>query len=255
MSASDLSRRRAASPLPPPDALALELARVAELHAERVADPALASALERLARWQGRRLVQTYADLSAQPRFAPAVEFFENDLYGGADFARRDADLARIAPMMARMLPASVIATVAAAVELNRMSQELDRALLARLPPEGAAFTVGDYARAYRGMGQRAARERQIRMIGEIGAALDGFVRMPFIYGALVMMHHPARLAGFATLHDFLERGFAAFRRMDGADEFLATIHRREWALMEAIFGGDDAPFPEPEVADGGIAR
>lgn len=245
MSQSDVSQPEPASH-PAPDKLVRELARVAGLHAERAASPARAAALERIAGWQGRRLVQTYADLAAQPRFAPAIEFFENDLYGGADFAQRDTDLARIAPVMVRMLPEGVIATVATAVELNRLSQELDRELLARLPRVDGMFTVAEYASAYRRMGNRAARERQIRMIGEIGAALDGFVRKPFIYTALVMMRHPARLAGFSVLHDFLERGFAAFRRMDGAEEFLATIHRREWKLMETMFAGDLAPFPEP---------
>ena len=105
---------------------------------------------------------------------------------------------------------------------------------------------VADYARAYRRMGNRAEREHQIRLIGEIGATLDVFVRKPLIYAALVMMRQPARLAGLFALHDFLERGFAAFRRMDGADEFLATIAQRERALMEALFAGDVAPFPDP---------
>ena len=50
------------------------------------------------------------------------------------DFAQRDADLARVVPMMVRMLPERVIATIALAMEVNALSQELDRALLARLP-------------------------------------------------------------------------------------------------------------------------
>jgi hypothetical protein len=33
---------------------------------------------------------------------------------------------------------------------------------------------------------------------------------------------------------------------MGGADEFLATVETRETALMNAIFDGDRAPFPEP---------
>ena len=49
-----------------------------------------------------------------------------------------------------------------------------------------------------------------------------------------------------AVLHDFLERGFEAFRRMKGAEEFLATIVGRETALMDSIFDGATAPFPDP---------
>jgi hypothetical protein len=47
-------------------------------------------------------------------------------------------------------------------------------------------------------------------------------------------------------LQDFLERGFAAFARMRGAGEFLATIRQRETAIHDAIAGGSDAPFPDP---------
>jgi len=234
-------------------ALLRELAHVSRLHAERGANSPLARALERLANWQAKRLGGTYADLAAQARYADAVVFFETDLYGNADFARRDADLARVVPLLVRMLPERVIATVAQAMELNALSQELDRELLARLPRRDSAFTVADYCRAYRGAGDRAARTRQIDLIGAIGAGLDAYVRTPLLGTALAMMRQPARVAGFAALQDFLERGFAAFRQMDGATEFLATIDRRERQLMDAMFEGDDAPFADP-LGDGSAA-
>jgi hypothetical protein len=227
-------------------ALAREIARVTRLHEARLADPARGAALERLARWQAARLRRTYADLDAVPRYAAAVEFFEADLYGGADFARRDADIARVAPLLVMTLPARVIATVADAMAVNALSQELDRALLARLPRADGCFTVAEYCGAYRHPEDRPARERQIRLIAGIGAALDRFVRMPLLHAALVMMRQPARLAGMNVLHDFLERGFEAFRKMGGADEFLAAIVDRETALMNAIFDGATAPFPDP---------
>jgi hypothetical protein len=227
-------------------ALARELTHVTRLHDERRANPSLDRALERLAAWQGARLRRTYADLEAQQRYAEAVEFFETDLYGGADFAQRDADIARVAPIMAMMLPARAIGTIARAMEVNALSQELDRALLARLPRADGRLTVAEYCNAYRRMDNRPARVRQIELIAEVGSALDRLVRMPLIHGALAMMRQPARLAGMSVLHDFLERGFAAFRTMKGADEFLATIIGRETALMNAILDGATAPFPDP---------
>jgi len=230
-------------------ALIRELAHVALLHEERRANPRLARALEQVGFWQALRLTQTYADLDAQPRYTDAIEFFETDLYGSADFSRRDADLARVVPILVRTLPERVIATIAQAMELNTLSQELDRALLARLPRADGEFTVAEYCRAYRLMGNRAGRERQISLIADIGGALDRYVRAPLLYAALVMMRQPARLMGMQVLHDFLERGFTAFRKMHGADEFLATIRERETALMNAIFDGDNAPFPDPLVA------
>jgi len=76
----------------PLEALLRELARVQQHHAERASNPELASALLHLGRWQSLRLRNTYADLEQTPRYATAMKFFEEDLYGGADFAQRDAD-------------------------------------------------------------------------------------------------------------------------------------------------------------------
>jgi hypothetical protein len=221
----------------------LERARV--LHEERLASPQLAAALDRLAAWQSRRLNATYADLAQQPRYAPAIAFFQTDLYGPGDFSQRDADLARVAPLMVRILPASVIETASRAMQLSTLSHEVDRALLAHFP-ERAPLSVAMYCEAYRALANRAARERQIGLIVAVGEGLDRYVGKPVVRSALAAMRQPARLAGLGALQHFLERGVAAFRHMRGASEFLATIEARETALMNAIFAGDRAPFPQP---------
>jgi len=226
--------------------LSRELARVMRLHAEREANPRLAESLNRLATWQAKRLRRTYADLESQPRYAAAIDFFEMDLYGRGNFAARDADVAKVAPAMMMMLPERVVATIGHAMELNALSQELDRALLARLPTPDAHPTVVEYCQAYRRLGQRSARERQIALVAEIGSALDRIVQMPLVHTALTMMRQPSRAFGVAALHEFLERGFDAFRQMNGAREFLATIVERETALMDRIMAGARAPFADP---------
>jgi hypothetical protein len=231
----------------PQAALVRELARAMRLHDWRLADEDRARALGRLATWQASRMAATYADLAAQPRYADAIAFFRSDLYGEGDFAQRDADLARVVPIMTRLLPARLITTIAKATELNALSQELDQALIAQLP-NADGFTVAEYCAAFRQPSERAAREHQISLIGEVGAGLDLYVRRPFIESALSMMRTPARMAGLAALQDFLERGVSAFRTMRGAQEFLATIDRRERAILAAIFDGDDAPFAEPAM-------
>jgi hypothetical protein len=216
------------------------------LNAARLADPALREAHARLSKWQSARLTRTYADLAQQSRYADAIVFFRSDLYGEADFARRDSDIARAAPVMQRMLPEKLLASVAGAIELNALSQELDRQLLTELPSQKTPFSVADYCKAYRRTGDRSLRERQIELIGEFGRTLDRYVQKPLIRAALVAMRHPARAAGLSVLQEFLERGFAAFRKMHGAAEFLGTIERREREIMDAIYSGDEAPFPDP---------
>jgi len=225
-----------------------ELGRTLAVNAKRAGNPILAGALDRLRAWQAARLRQTYADLVKSPRYGPAIRFFEQDLYGGRDFSRRDADLARIVPMMVRMAPAGVVHCVALAVELNALSQELDLALVQQLPRVDGGFTVGDYCRAYRRAGDVTGRRRQIALIGEVGTTLDRYVHKRLVRTSLAMMRRPASVAGLSALQEFLERGFAAFRTMDGAAEFLAVVRERETAVHEAIVGGRNDPFADPTV-------
>jgi hypothetical protein len=229
-------------------ALVRELRHVIALNEERSGNPILAGSLGRLREWQAARLRNTYADLAADARYAPAIDFFESDLYGSGDFSRRDTDLMRVVPTLVRFLPAAVVQCVTQAVELNAVSQELDRLVLARLPRVDGGFTVGDYCRAYRRAGEPLARKRQIQLIGEVGAALDRYVRKRMLRTSLAMMRRPARMAGLAALQDFLERGFNAFRAMGDADDFLATIQARETELHDAIMAGNTAPFADPTI-------
>lgn len=223
-----------------------ELARVQRRSAERAGNPQLARTIAHLGEWQLRRLRRTYADLEASPRYAAAIRFFETDLYGPSDFASRDTDLARVVPVMRRLLPAGALETVASAVELNALSQDLDRAMIDELRSFGDRFGVSDYCAAYRRMGQHHRRRRQIRLIGDVGVSLDRYVAKPMVRSALRMMRKPARVAGLTALQGFLERGFAAFAQMRGAVEFLATIESRETMIHEAIVGGANDPFPDP---------
>ncbi len=102
------------------------------------------------------------------------------------------------------------------------------------LPP--ARSTPSPTANAYRAAGRPDDRERQITLIGDIGGLLDGLAHHPEVGLAIRLARAPAHAAGYGKLQDFLERGFHAFRKMDGAGEFLATIDQRERALMQRLF-------------------
>jgi hypothetical protein len=95
-------------------------------------------------------------------------------------------------------------------------------------------------------VGNFPLRRRQIKLIVDIGSALEAHVGKPLIRTALAMMRQPARLAGLSGLQEFLERGFSSFRAMHGADDFLRTIAMRETEIMEAIIGGATDPFADP---------
>jgi len=142
---------------------------------------------------------------------------------------------------MTRMLPQSAVETAALAIELESLSEELDHALAGALAP--GPVTEATYAEAYRASGNRADRERQVELIDATGRRLDTLVGRPLVERMLKLMRRPARMAGLADLQDFLERGFAAFRAMQGADEFLAVVKERETRILNRLFSGAAKPF------------
>jgi hypothetical protein len=233
--------------LKPEPSLAKLLARKRRLGAPAGAG---AARLRELRVWQAARLERTYGDLRREPQHAAAVEFFLSDLYGAQDFSDRDRDLQRALRYLQRALPAAALGVLAQAIELEVLSTELDQAMVDVLA--GGAITPASYAAAYRAVGQGAARARQIELIMSIGATLDRIVRRSWIALALRVAHAPAHAAGFGALQDFLERGFAAFRRMRGSERFLQTIRERETRAMQVILAGGDAPWdaaPAPAEA------
>lgn len=191
--------------------------------------------------WQSQRLARTYADISPVPRFQAATAFFLDDLYGAKDFSSRDEAMLRIVPAMARILPDSAVETAALAIELEALSEELDHRLAEALP-EGP-IDAAAYAKAYRESSTRAERERQIALIDAVGHRLDALVKKPLVFSTLKLMRQPAKMAGLSDLQDFLERGFAAFRDMKGADGFLALVRERETAILNRLFSGAADPF------------
>jgi hypothetical protein len=194
-----------------------------------------------LKKWQAARLARTYADLDADPRYALATEFFLDDLYGAKDFSGRDEAVLRIYPIMVRTLPEAAVEAAALAIEVDALSEELDRRVAAAL--EGGPIDEGCYARAYRQAGTRHERLHQIELIDEVGRRLDALVKKPWLFTTLKLMRAPARLAGLQDLQTFLERGFAAFSQMGGAEHFLATIGGRETEVLNRLFSGHPSPF------------
>jgi hypothetical protein len=137
----------------------------------------------------------------------------------------------------------SALETIAEAIELDALSEILDRAMATRL---GTRLTEHSYAEAYRNAGSRRDREKQIGHIRSVGDALCDLVRIPLIGATVAMMRAPAKLAGLEELHDFLDRGFQAFKQMKRPKDFVDTIVQRETAILERIYAGAVEPFAIP---------
>jgi hypothetical protein len=199
----------------------------------------------RLRTWQAERLARSYAHLLASERYGKAARFFLNDLYGPKDFSSRDEEVERILPMLLAMLPASALHTLALAVELDALSELLDSEMILELRAAECIDNIDEsaYAAAYRAVGQRPERQRQIILMRQIGEAVELLAQKSLLSTVLKLMRGPAHLAGLGELHEFLENGFNAFRHMGDATEFLDCIEGKEQKLLENMFSGAKNPF------------
>jgi len=225
--------------------LSSQFDRITTLREAAANDPELDAARRRLRAWQAARLARTHADLVADPRMDLAAAFFLTDIYGAEDLSRLEADVRRVAPAMKRVLTAAGLEIVAQAVELEVLSEDLDFAMATTLGAEANALSGAAYGAAYRKVDRRADRERQIKLIEDLGGSLDSLVHKPFVGTTLSVMHKPAQLAGLGEIHDFLLRGYKAVAKMANAREFLDLVVDRERKLVEALFAGDDSLLGE----------
>jgi hypothetical protein len=218
------------------------VAEVVLLRLRCTATPELAAAVLAIKRFQALRFAGTYTDLLQSGSFQSAARFFLEELYGDRDYAKRDAQFARIAGALQSLFPLQVVQTAVSLAKLHLLTERLDHAMaqawLDHKEPE-----LRRYVLAWRVVGQRIEREQQLREVLDMGSELARLTRTPGLRLMLKMMHKPAQAAGLASLQRFLENGFDTFGEMartrDGVSVFLGLIRERESALIELLFNGD----------------
>lgn len=221
----------------------LQIGSPEEAH-KRAAQQETTEELDLLRAWQSRRLAATYADYLAQPRYRSACLFFLNDVYSAKDFRKRDNEIKHLYEILHHFLPDALLVLVKTVIELDALTGTLDEALwdvLEELLGVDDAITPQLYARAYRICDNYDERAYQIELIYKIGQMVETTTRIPMIATLLKLARRPVTSAGWGDLHKWIERGFNAFLRMHGADEFLDAIHDREMAILDGIFESEDA--------------
>jgi hypothetical protein len=218
------------------------VSQVAQLRAGCEAQPGLAAAVGAVKRLQAKRFAGTYADLLAGGAYAAAARFFLDELYSDRDYEERDAQFARIAGAIEKLLPADVAQTAVALAQLHALTEQLDFAMGAVWLRCGGT-DAARYVAAWREVGRRGDREAQLRTVLEIGREMARLTRMAGLRMMLKMMRGPAAAAGMGSLQRFLEAGFDTFaqmaRRPGGAEAFLAIIAQREEQLIASLFDAD----------------
>tara|TARA_A200000113_G_scaffold180249_1_gene165998 strand:+ start:34 stop:771 length:738 start_codon:yes stop_codon:yes gene_type:complete len=202
--------------------------------------------IHQLQHWQCERLLVTHDDLAQQKRYQKAMAFFVDELYGPKDFSQRDADLVRVIPKLAKVLPDKAMNAMDDALSLNALSFDLDMAmaqyLKAHFPDE--PINRDNYALAYRHVGRIEDRTHQIDIISHLGDQLADVIKIRGIGMLISLSRRPAKLAGVLALHEFLQRGFDAFKALGDVQSFIQPVLVREKAIMQTLLS-DDLALPE----------
>lgn len=196
--------------------------------------------------WQTQRLEHSFEHFLDDPQRRAAALFFLTDVYGDRDFSKRDANVAKVLPMMQRLLPAAVLGTVADGIELGALTHALDlrmAAELQRIAPTRKKLDAALYAKAYRKVGHERLRGHQIDLISHVGVGLARAVRTPGVALLLRLSRGPAKASGLGELQGFLERGFDAFSALGDGKAFVADIEESERVVARRLFDEDPDPF------------
>lgn len=221
------------------------IARVSSLRRDCEEDAALAASVFAVKAFQARRFAGTYADLLADDKYRDAAQFFLVELYSDKDYTDRDAQFGRIAGGLQKLFTKQVVATAVSLAQLHVLTEELDHAMAsAWLASEASpdVYPALRYAQAWRAVGHRDRRNRQLATVQQIGVDLARLTRLPGLRLVLRMMRKPAHAAGLGSLQQFLESGFDTFASMahhaSGVETFLSIINERESELIDLLFDG-----------------
>lgn len=209
------------------------------IHDEYLSDPVLNEKYTRFVAWQTDYMLPMYDDLRASRNYSAAIDFVVSDLTGIA-VSKRDQDIARVVPIMSKMLPEKALRTMAGAMRLNARVLEINLSICRNLYSENsdAAFSEADYCAASRQAASLDECYELIQLTIEVGRSLDQVIRIPMIGPMLRAMRTPARLWGFAAIQKFLEKGYTTFDALEDVDSFLDVVGNRMTEVFTRIFTG-----------------
>ncbi|MBP6484544.1 MAG: hypothetical protein KA254_07940, partial [Rhodoferax sp.] len=156
--------------------------RVSLLRQIHTSDPDLARRVTAVKAFQAARFAGTYADLLQGGSYRDAARFFLEELYSDKDYAERDAQFSRIAGALQTLFPRQVVATAVSLAQLHVLTEEMDHAMAMAWPGEGMTrerSRASMYVAAWRAVGRRGERNRQLQVVQEIGRELARLTRMP----------------------------------------------------------------------------
>ena len=196
-------------------------------------------ALIEIRRYQTERLKATYADFSEKPEYTHLVTFFFTQIYGTQDFGFRNESIKTLHQRLKGVLKGEIIEAVGKVIELNDLTEMLDRQMAEAWLSRGGQPPLNDasYRDIYRSLNNYRHRVRQIELLVDATAAIHRISRSWWVGMSLKAVHTAAHLAGYGKIMDSLEAGYAAFHNIRDIKPFLEAVKSREIALNDRLFG------------------
>ncbi len=152
--------------------------------------------------------------------------------------------MATVLPKMAKLLPQKALLSLECATHLNAISYRLDLQIASNI--DGVDINAETYALAYRASNNQTEREQQIHYIEVLGADLAELVKVKGISTLLMISKKPAKIAGLLSLHEFLQKGYKAFKKLGDVNDFIYPIVKTEKEIMHTLFSQPNMnPLPQ----------
>lgn len=209
------------------------LAKAKELREAVKNNPELYAAKAALKKYQTERIKITHKNLLENEETKGAATFFLSEVYSDKDLSKRDQDLTSLIPIIEKTFPEKTLGTIAMAMELDHLTENLDIQMAMHL---GQEFTEEEYTEAFKSIGSKEDRLRQLEMVQTLGDSLAGIVKIRGLFPLVKMMRKPARMAGLEEIHDFIEQGFGLFKDTKDPKAFITGIIDKERQIMEEIY-------------------
>ena len=200
---------------------------------EYLTDSNLKEKKDVLKAYQVERLKITHKECLSDPNTKEATKFFLTEIYSDKDLTKRDADLAKIVPMMCKFFPKELLIVLSDAIELDALTEVLDMKMCKNL---NVNFTDEEYMKVYREKTKYDDRKKQIQLTNALGLSLIDVVKYPLIGGLLGKMGFPAKMMGLSEMHELLNNGFNIFKNTKNVEQFLETLIQNEYDILEDIY-------------------
>ncbi len=189
--------------------------------------------------YQSAMLQADYADFAGQPKYAALTRFFFTSLYAPADFGLRNELFRTLHDWLEGILGRDPVRILAQAIELYDLTDALDDDMLLALRAMGVTdeVTTEAWEAAYRRVGRRQDRERQVWLIIDNARALALSTRVPLVGTQLRVFRPAAGMLGWGHVIDFLIEGHEALSKASPVDAPLEALEAREMARIERLLG------------------